>query len=126
MDLYRRIAAIRGQEDASDLLDELLDRYGEPPKPVYALLDVAMLRANAARAGVSDISQDGRQIKFVLADFSAEAIASLVSSAKYRRKLVINAGEVPSLTLTLQPKEPVLETALELAEDLRLASQREE
>ncbi|MBD5149190.1 MAG: transcription-repair coupling factor [Oscillibacter sp.] len=121
MDLYRRIAAIRTQEDASDLLDELMDRYGDPPKSVYALLDVALLRASAARAGVSDISQKERQVKFVIADFDAEAIAGLVTSAKYRRRLVVNAGDVPSLTLTLQPKEPVLETALALTEDLRLA-----
>ena len=121
MDLYRRIAAIRSEADASDLLDELMDRYGDPPKSVYALLDVALLRASAAQGGISDISQKERQIRFVLADFDAEAIAALVTSAKYRRRLVVNAGDVPALTLTLQPKEPVLETALALTEDLRLA-----
>lgn len=121
MDLYRRIAAIRSQDDASDLLDELMDRYGDPPKPVYALLDVAMLRAAAAQVGISDISQSDRKIKFVIAEFAAEAIASVVTSAKYRKRVVVNAGEVPSLTLALQPKEPVLETALALVEDLRLA-----
>ena len=77
--------------------------------------------ASAARAGISDISQKERQVKFVIADFDAGAIAALVTSAKYRRRLVVNAGDVPALTLTLQPKEPVLETALALAEDLRLA-----
>ena len=123
MDLYRRIAAIRSQEDASDLLDELMDRYGDPPKPVYALLDVALLRSAAAQAGISDISQSERRIKFVISEFSTEAIAAVVTSAKYRRRVVVSAGEVPSLTLTLQPKEPVLETALALAEDLRLAVQ---
>ncbi len=51
MDLYRRIAAIRTNDDASDLMDEMIDRYGEPPKPVLALLDVALLRAAAAKAG---------------------------------------------------------------------------
>ena len=43
MDLYRRIAAIRTNDDASDLMDEMIDRYGEPPKPVLALLDVAQM-----------------------------------------------------------------------------------
>ena len=62
----------------------------------------------------------------MLADFSAEAIAALVSSAKYRRRLVVNAGEVPALTLTLLPKEPVLESALALAEDLLLAGRNGE
>ena len=98
-----------------------MDRYGDPPKPVYALLDVALLRASAARAGISDISQKERQIRFVVADFDAESIASLVTSAKYRRRLVVNAGD-----LTLQPKEPVLETALAFTEDLRLARESEE
>ena len=78
-------------------------------------------RASAARAGISDISQKERQIRFVVADFDAESIAALVTSAKYRRRLVVNAGDVPALTLTLQPKEPVLETALAFTEDLRLA-----
>ena len=98
-----------------------MDRYGDPPKTVYALLDVAMLRASAARAGICDISQHERQIKFVLSDFSAEAIAALVTGAKYRRRLVVNAGDIPSLTLTLQPKEKVLETSLAMVEDLLLA-----
>ena len=66
MDLYRRIAAIRTNEDASDLLDEMMDRYGEAPKSVLALLDVALLRAAAAKAGVSDISQKTDVLKFTL------------------------------------------------------------
>ena len=71
--------------------------------------------------GICDISQHERQVKFVLSDFSAEAIASLVTGAKYRRRLVVNAGEIPSLTLTLQHKEKVLETSLAMVEDLLLA-----
>src|SRR5699024_8574570 len=47
MDLYRRIAAVRGPEDASDLMDELMDRYGDIPQSVHTLLDVALLRAAA-------------------------------------------------------------------------------
>ncbi len=121
MDLYRRIAAIRGQADASDLLDELMDRYGDPPKSVYALLDVALLRAAAAKAGISDISQRGDKLRFVISDFSVGAIAALCASPKYRRRLVVSAGEVPTLTLALAPKDPVLEKALDLVEDLRMA-----
>ena len=122
MDLYRRIAAIRGQEDAADLLDELLDRYGEPPKSVYALLDVAMLRSNAARAGISDISQRGDKLRFVIAEFDTEAIVAVCASPKYRSRLSVSAGEVPAITLALKPREPVLETALTLVEDLQLAA----
>ena len=123
MDLYRRIAAVRSEADASDLLDELMDRYGEPPKSVYALLDVAMLRSNASRAGISDISQRGDTLKLTLASFAVQALAKVCAMPKYRQRLQLSAGDVPALTLRLRPKEPVLETALTLVEDLRLAGE---
>ncbi len=122
MDLYRRIAAIRSQEDAADLIDELMDRYGDPPQSVYTLLDVALLRASAARAGISDISQRGDKLRFLIADFAVEAIAKVCAMPKYRQRLHLAAGEKPALTLTLRPKEPVLEAALTLVEDLSLAA----
>ena len=126
MDLYRRIAAIRSQEGAADLLDELMDRYGDPPKSVYTLLDVALLRAAAAKAGVSEIAQRGDKLKLTIAQFSVQAIAKVCASPKYRHRLQLAAGEVPCLTLALRPKEPVLEAALGLVEDLELAGEEPE
>ncbi len=121
MDLYRRIAAIRTQTDASDLVDELLDRYGDPPQSVYTLLDVALLRADAAEAGISDISQRGDKLKFVIQDFAAQTIARLCGMAKYRQRLSLAAGDRPAITLTMRPKEDALAVAMALVEDLRLA-----
>ena len=126
MDLYRRIAAIRSQEDAADLIDEMMDRYGDPPKAVYTLLDVALLRSAAAKAGISDIAQRGDKLRFLIADFAVEAIAQVCAMPKYRQRLHLAAGEKPALTLTLRPKEPVLETALTLVEDLSLAGEGKE
>ncbi len=126
MDLYRRIAAIRSQEGAADLLDELMDRYGDPPKSVYTLLDVALLRAAAAKAGVSEIAQRGDQLKLTIAQFSVQAIAKVCASPKYRHRLQLAAGGIPCLTLALRPKEPVLEAALGLVEDLKLAGEEPE
>ena len=121
MDLYRRIAAIRTDEDASDLLDELLDRYGEAPRSVLTLLDVALLRAAAAKAGICDISQKGSALRLQLGLFRPEALAAVCGLAKYRRRLTLSAGEKPALTLKLKPGEDVLEAARTLVEDLRLA-----
>ena len=123
MDLYRRIAAIRTDDDASDLLDEMLDRYGEAPKSVLALLDVALLRAAAAKAGVSDISQKGSLLKLQLAVFRPEALVSVCGLPKYRQRLTLAAGETPAITLKLKPGADVLESATELVEDLKLASE---
>lgn len=121
MDLYRRIAAIRSDEDASDLLDEMLDRYGEAPKSVLALLDVALLRAAAARSGVADISQRKDVLKFTLGVFRPEALVTVCGLHKYKGRLTIAAWDTPALTLKLSPGADVLETARTLVEDLRLA-----
>lgn len=123
MDLYRRIAAIRTPEDSGELLDELMDRYGDPPRPVLALLDVALLRASAQAAGVSDLSQKGDRLRLTLGAFHPGALAAVCALPKYRRLLTLSAGEVPALTLQLRPGADVLETASALVEDLRLAAQ---
>ena len=104
-------------------LPELIDRYGEPPRPVLALLDVALLRAAAAKAGVSDITQKQDTLRFTLAVFRPEALVKVCGLAKYKFRLTLSAGETPMLTLKLKPNADVLETALELVEDLKLASQ---
>ncbi|MEG1593713.1 MAG: TRCF domain-containing protein, partial [Oscillibacter sp.] len=123
MDLYRRMAAIRSDDDASDLLDELLDRYGNAPKSVLALLDVALLRAAAVKAGITDISQKGNRLRLQLGVFQPEALVQVCSQAKYKRAITLSAGEIPTLTLTLAAGADVLQTALTLVEDLRLAAQ---
>ena len=120
MDLYRRIAAIRGGDDASDLLDELIDRYGEPPKSVQALLDVAMLRSAASAVGITDITQKKDTLRFTLTVLEVERVVKVCALGKYRQRLVLSAGEAPAVTLKLRPGQDSLQAALELVEDLKL------
>jgi transcription-repair coupling factor (superfamily II helicase) len=63
LEAYTRIAAIDSGEDIAAVYDELTDRYGTPPGPVLGLLAVARLRAQARRAGLADISQQGSHIR---------------------------------------------------------------
>ena len=114
MDLYRRIAAIRSQEDADDLVDEMLDRYGDAPKSVLALLDVALLRAAAAKVGITDITQKESTVQFTLGDMDLERLAAVCGMKKYRTRLRLGAGSTPCMMLRLQPKEDVLEQCMEL------------
>ena len=121
MDIYRRIAAVRSGDDASDLLDELIDRYGEPPKPVLALLDIALLRADAARTGISDITQKNGAIWFTLAAFNPEILVKLSAMGKYHRKLTVSGGDTPILILKLANNTDPLDAARELVDDLARA-----
>ena len=102
MDLYRRMAAIRSQEDADDLLDEIVDRYGEPPKGVLNLIDIALLRAKAREVGIKDIRQKGGDVLFVLSNLDFEAVGSLCADPDYKTRVTFlaNAKE-PTLRLKL-------------------------
>ena len=102
MDLYRRMAAIRSSEDAEDLLDEIVDRYGEPPKGVLNLIDIALLRARAREAGIKDIKQKAGDVLFTLHNLNFDAVGALCSDPEYKTRVTFlaNAKE-PTLRLKL-------------------------
>ena len=92
MDLYRRIAAIRSQEDADDLLDEVIDRYGDPPKGVMNLIDIALLRANARKLGICDIKQKANDILFTLVHLDFEVFSAVCAEPEYKNRLQLLAS----------------------------------
>ena len=102
MDLYRRMAAIRCQEDADDLLDEIVDRYGEPPRGVLNLIDIALLRAQARETGIKDIKQKAGDVLFTLSNLNFEAVGALCADPDYRDRVVFLANtKEPTLRLKL-------------------------
>ncbi|MFR4756705.1 MAG: TRCF domain-containing protein [Evtepia gabavorous] len=66
MDLYRRIARVRTQEEGDDITDELIDRYGDPPVGVANLIAIALLRARAAALGITELVQKEGSLRFSL------------------------------------------------------------
>ena len=102
MDLYRRMAAVRSQEDADDLLDEIVDRYGEPPKGVLNLIDIALLRAKARDVGIKDIRQKAGDVLFTLSNLNFEAVGALCADPDYKQRVTFlaNAKE-PTLRFRL-------------------------
>ena len=102
MDLYRRMAAVRCQEDADDLLDEIVDRYGEPPKGVLNLIDIALLRAKAREAGIKDIRQKATDVLFTLHNLNFEAVGALCNDPDYKARVTFLASaKEPTLRFKL-------------------------
>ena len=114
MDLYRRIARVRTQEDADDMTDELIDRFGDPPRQVNALISVALLRGQAAACAVSDISQKGGALVFTLERFDLESIAAL--AGQYPGRLLFSPGDKAAFTLRLKKGEDPLRMAAQVVE----------
>ena len=104
MDLYRRMAAIRSQEDADDLLDEIIDRYGDPPKGVLNLIEVALLRSNAKKVSICDIRQKGPEIHFTMVNLDFNAVSSLCAQHDYKNRIqFVATAKEPTLKLRLAP-----------------------
>ncbi len=64
LEMYKRLSEVRLDEDVSVLREELVDRYGEPPAPVDRLLEVARFRARLRRAGITEVTVQGKYVRF--------------------------------------------------------------
>ena len=121
MDLYRRIARIRSEEEADELVDELIDRYGEPPRAVNNLISVALLRERAARCGVAEISQKNGSLLFAAPKFDLRRVGALCGLEQYKNRLLFSAGEKPYLALRLRKGDDTLRCAEKLISDFEAA-----
>ncbi len=66
LNIYKRIAGVQTNEQSDEMLDELIDRFGEPPRAVQNLLMIARQKARAHRVYVTEITQKGEALRFVL------------------------------------------------------------
>ena len=121
MDLYRRIASVRTEEDADDITDELIDRFGDPPKCVNTLLYIAILRGEAADAGISELTQKSGRLYCKITDFDMEQISRLYSLPKYRNRIKIEAGGSPAISLKLEPGKDAVKQAVSFVRDYAAA-----
>ena len=80
IEAYKRIAAIQSAEDTNDVLDELIDRYGEPPDSVNGLLDVSLVRVTAANAGFTEITQRGDMLLLYSEALDVEKMRPLLAA----------------------------------------------
>ncbi len=64
LEMYKRLAEVREDEDIDLLRAEMVDRYGEPPQEVASLLLVARFRARARQAGIAEVTIAGKNVRF--------------------------------------------------------------
>jgi transcription-repair coupling factor (superfamily II helicase) len=109
MDIYRRIALIRDEDESDEMISELIDRYGDPPSQVIALINIALLRCDASKAGIKDIAQKSGRIYFKLEEFDMNCFSALYALPEYKNRLKLEAGAEPVITLKLKSKKPLEE-----------------
>ena len=104
--MYRRIADIKNREDADDVLDELIDRFGEPPQSVQGLITVSLLRNTALQQGVYEIGRTGSNVKLFIETLEMDKISNL---AKYLKgRITVSAAGKPHIAVKVMPGEDQL------------------
>ncbi len=99
IDMYRKIATVRDERDESELIDELIDRYGEPPAAILGLIKVSLLRNSAAALGITEITQRKGSLQFYIMQPEPQQIAAL--SGKYGRRILFSCMEKPYIGVKL-------------------------
>lgn len=124
IDVYRKIAAVRTKEDGMDVIDELIDRYGEPPKSVLGLVDVSLLRNMAAGLGITEISQRNDSLLFFVTNPDMQRISRLSGTLKGR--VLFSSVQRPYISVRLLKNQPPIDAMREvlnsLAQDIEQAS----
>ncbi len=116
IDAYRKIASITTAEDSSDVIDELIDRYGEPPTAVMGLINVALTRNSASAIGIREIKQAGDKMEFYINTLEPSQIQALMQT--YKNRLKFTDAAKPYFTITADKKQKPQELMQEVVSQL--------
>ena len=115
IDAYRKIASIQNSDDSSDVLDELIDRYGKPPSAVLGLIDIALMRNIASKLGITEIIQRGDWLYFYIKSPTIEQITDLRHI--YKERVDFEEVKKPHIRISLLQK-PKKQTSAELMKEV--------
>ncbi len=118
IDIYKKIAVIINEEDSRDLIDELIDRYGEPPKAILGLIETALFRNTASICGITEITQRNGNLLFYIKTPSLSQVSNL--SDKFKGRVLFNNLSKPYISVRLNEKQKPLELIKEVLEIMKL------
>ena len=117
IDIYRKIATVHDESDESELIDELIDRYGEPPKAILGLIKVSLLRNAAAALGITEITQRNGSLQFYI--LLPKDCQLMALSAKYGRRILFSCKEKPFIGVKLLSNQPPADLMQEVVFTMR-------
>lgn len=125
LDVYKRIAEIETEPERDDMVDELIDRFGEPPQSVCNLLEIALLKARAHDAYITAIVEKANQIRITMFPQAKVATAKIPDLlAAYQGKLRFVPETTPYFVYQ-QKEEPLLRQLSELVNEMQKIKEEE-
>lgn len=119
LDIYRKIARLQTNEDSLELIDELIDRFGEPPRSVQGLITVSLLRSKASAVHITEIRCRQDILYFYITSATLEQIQAVV--AEYKNRVTVNGSDKPFIAVKLAKNDKQLDV-MENVVDLLLTN----
>ena len=113
---YKRIADIDSEEDMSDVLDEFIDRFGDPPSAVITLMQVSLLRASAQRLGITEIGKGSKCARLYFPDITCDAAAKLCETMHGRAYMRMSPK--PHIVVEIENERKIAEELNEIMKKL--------
>ena len=121
LDLYKRISRLNDREESDDILEEVRDRFGEPPREFMRLIDVACVKAKAHRAYITDIKYFNGDLKVYIADgapVNMDKLGKLLKRSKGRLKVFTEKQSGVKTAASKTVQEELIHTADALVDEL--------
>ncbi len=115
IDAYKKISLIENIADKMDIVDELLDRYGDIPRSVSSLLDVSLLRAYGSACGINKIVKRGSSVIFYPNKMDIRIWSMLTADRK--GAILMSLELKPYVTLRTKSGDDVFKKAIDLLSD---------
>ncbi len=113
IEMYRKISSVESKEDIDELTDELIDRFGDIPQPVFNLITISYIRYLASKNNITNVEQIDKGIMVNFANvnnISLELITKLTD--KYKNNVFFNLTK--NANITIKVKKDILKSTLEL------------
>ena len=127
LQMYKKIAEIKDEEEEAELLDELMDRFGDIPKETMNLIKISYIRAMAEQAGIARVYEEDKKIAFEFHDknmLTPKILSDLASD--YGMKIFIHGGVKTFIKLDIREKDRLQQVVLFLNKITNSTRKREE
>ena len=107
VEMYKKIASIRDRDSRDDLLEELIDRFGDPNRPVMNLIEVAHLKALCSRLGIDYVTGKGDELHMRFSmSADIDLMRVLTALRDFPQYLTVRGGNPPSIVYYERHKAP--------------------
>lgn len=121
LDLYKRIAEIANDDDHMEIQDELIDRFGDIPKAVSNLLDIAMIKIKAHKCYIEEVINKGNKVKFVMnkkAKADVGAIPKLIEACNNKIRFVPDKNPYFEYTIDVKKTGKLIQKQKNLCKEI--------